>query len=947
MQRDDAAVSFDTRKAVALLAFIAVEDHPQSRERLAALFWPNSDEAKARSALRRTLSVASTAVGDALVVERNTIRLDATTCWSDVAVFRRCAAGTDLAALEQADGLYRGDFLAGFTLRDAPDFDDWTQFTAEGLRQLYAGVLERLIDEQVRSADLHGALDRARHWLALDPLHEPAHRALIRLYAWTGRRSAALQQFRDCVRTLDRELGVAPVVETRQLAEAVRAERLGAPPARAPTTSPKPWRGSPEAAQPVAADTPQLVGREPARAVLREVLSRTADVGHVVRVTGPVGIGRTSLLTELAGSVRERGGLVVAARCHESERGLAYGLVVDLIRATLRSRPDLNDHLDATTLAELGRLVPALGSGLVPPPLDGPGAVARLSAAVCDALVVATGAQPGRAPGVVVIDDAHCADSHSAELIAYLCRRLPELPLLLAIGDLDGDRAATSLGAALADAEAAGTATVVCLALLDRDDVGAVLGAAGGTVSPDVVDRLWRESGGLPALVASYARAVGEAAKTGSGPPGVPADVRTMLLARLADVSETTQQVLAAAAVLGGAVDIEVLQATSGRGEAETVDAVEEATRAGLLTEAPSVAPGAADYEFPYDALRRVADDRIGAGRRRLLHSRAADALLRRTRAAPSAIVARHLHKAGRFDEAARRYWQASLDERVLFAHVEALHHVEQAGALGHPAVETHIAKGELLTTLGRYPEALAAYEAAAAALDLGRSTPGDAYECSAARLAAVEHRLADLHDRLGDYDLADDHARAALDLLDAMADPDRVLLARVTANQAVIAYRKGDDGRARTLGEGALSLGTTAADPAAVTQAYDVLGMVSLRCGDLVGGEAALRESLVHARRLSDPSSAVAALNNLARLLAERGDLDHAVATADEALGIGLRHGDRHRAAALHTNLADLLHASGQHDDAMQHLKLAATMFAEIDQEPTRRPEIWKLVQW
>jgi tetratricopeptide (TPR) repeat protein len=97
----------------------------------------------------------------------------------------------------------------------------------------------------------------------------------------------------------------------------------------------------------------------------------------------------------------------------------------------------------------------------------------------------------------------------------------------------------------------------------------------------------------------------------------------------------------------------------------------------------------------------------------------------------------------------------------------------------------------------------------------------------------------------------------------------------------------------------------------------------------------------------LADPSSAVAALNNLARLHAERSDLDSALVAAEEALALGAIRGDRHRVAALHTNLADLMHAAGRTDEAISHLKEAAAMFAGVDDEAERRPEIWKLVQW
>jgi hypothetical protein len=79
----------------------------------------------------------------------------------------------------------------------------------------------------------------------------------------------------------------------------------------------------------------------------------------------------------------------------------------------------------------------------------------------------------------------------------------------------------------------------------------------------------------------------------------------------------------------------------------------------------------------------------------------------------------------------------------------------------------------------------------------------------------------------------------------------------------------------------------------------------------------------------------------------ADNGEADAAVAVAREALQLGLEHGDRHRAAALHTNLADLLHASGHQQEAREHLTSAARLYATLDDDDLRRPEIWKLARW
>lgn len=220
------AVGTDTRKATALLAYLAVSEQPQRRATLAALLWPDNDEQRARGALRRTLSVLRTALGDRwLDVEGETIDLHRVNVRIDVAEFRRAI---QTARFDDAIALYRGDFLQGFSLRDSTAFDDWQAAQTDALRSEYASALAQLVAIAERAGDLGIAIGHAKRRLALDPLHEPAHRDLMRLHARSGDRSAALRQYREAARLLDQELGVAPGSETRLLHEAIEAGTLPA-----------------------------------------------------------------------------------------------------------------------------------------------------------------------------------------------------------------------------------------------------------------------------------------------------------------------------------------------------------------------------------------------------------------------------------------------------------------------------------------------------------------------------------------------------------------------------------------------------------------------------------------------------------------------------------------------------------------------------------------------
>ncbi|HSO52876.1 MAG TPA: BTAD domain-containing putative transcriptional regulator, partial [Actinomycetes bacterium] len=244
VERDGTPIEVDTRKAIALLAYLAMHPERHGRDAVAGLLWPDYDTEHARGALRRTLSTLNKAVGPGwLAADRTTVGFARTSFWLDVAEFQALLAGRRdhghppedacpacVAPLAAAAGLHRGDFLAGFSLRDSTSFDDWQYFQAERLRRELAGTLERLATAQIGQHHWDDAVDAARRWLALDPLHEPAHRQLMRIYTWSGRRGAALRQFQACQRVLEDELGVEPLEETVAVHEAIQSNRLPPPP---------------------------------------------------------------------------------------------------------------------------------------------------------------------------------------------------------------------------------------------------------------------------------------------------------------------------------------------------------------------------------------------------------------------------------------------------------------------------------------------------------------------------------------------------------------------------------------------------------------------------------------------------------------------------------------------------------------------------------------------
>ncbi|MCB0158032.1 MAG: hypothetical protein KDD83_07860, partial [Caldilineaceae bacterium] len=325
LEWDSQPVRLPTRKSMALLIFLAMTGEEQSRERLSTLFWPDQDERRARASLRQSLSFLRKILGpellrtsgDRVMVHRDSgLYVDA--C-AYLRLIERCPkqpAELDdlpsyLETLTRAVALYSGAFLDGFTLPDCPQFDEWRFFQAETLRRSLDGALSSLIRWHRRERNYETAIGYARRRLLLDPLHEPAQRDLMELYALAGRHAAALRQYHECVRILHEELQVPPEPETIALYESIRRQRLTAPAdaidgrvGEAPPgealeleqrgSAPAPASGGLGTARDTLPPQPTpFVGREDD---LSAILSRLQDPAcRLLTIVGPGGMGKTRL----------------------------------------------------------------------------------------------------------------------------------------------------------------------------------------------------------------------------------------------------------------------------------------------------------------------------------------------------------------------------------------------------------------------------------------------------------------------------------------------------------------------------------------------------------------------------------------------------------------------------------------------------------------------------
>lgn len=213
-----------TRKCRALLAYLALAPGmSRSREHLAGIFWSRSAEEQARASLRQTLSSTRRALAgcDAVVrADADSVSLDPGVVDVDVLQFEQFACAGSAASLEAAAALYRGELLSGFSLREE-SFEQWLAVERRRLHGQAVQTFSELVALYERCDRHDRAIAYAERLVALDPLLEEAHCALIRLYPRTGRREAALRQYEEYARLLKHELGIAPTEHIRLLARQI------------------------------------------------------------------------------------------------------------------------------------------------------------------------------------------------------------------------------------------------------------------------------------------------------------------------------------------------------------------------------------------------------------------------------------------------------------------------------------------------------------------------------------------------------------------------------------------------------------------------------------------------------------------------------------------------------------------------------------------------------
>ena len=655
--------NIQTTRLQTLLAYLLLHRKaPQSRQKIAFTFWPDSSDAQAHANLRHLIHNLRAALVDAelfIQVDSHIIqwRPDASLNL-DVAEFETEAAKDSFSALQQAIDLYQGDLLPNC-------YDDWIILERERLRSLFSQTLEKLIGLFEDKHDLLSAIQYAERLIQHDPLYEDAYRRLMRLHALNGNRAAALHTFHRCNSTLLRELGVEPSPATKEVfLDLINPQAEAEPVLIYPSLA-----------------SPPLVGRQLEwETLLTTWRELPPGKPRFMIITGEVGIGKSRLGEELLDWARKQGIKTASAACYHGQVELAFAPLV----AWMRTNP--LPSLDEPWLIELSRLLPEVLTdhpNLQPPePMKESWQRLRLFESLARAILTESRRL------ILFLDDLQWCDLETLDWLLYLFRPQaikPEIyknSQILLIGTICLDQLdeKSPQHTFLRELRKRGQISEIQLGPLDKAATQFLATRLSSSqFSPKTLDSIYQETEGNPLFIVELVRGgfiIEQVGPSFSKLDVLPPKIEAAIQSRLDQLSEDARELAKIAAVIGRQSTLEILTKIYGGGEAQLILNLDELWRRHILRD-----QGKMIYEFTHGKIRDIVYASITTTRRRWLHQQIAQSLEELYGADLERVIGQlafHHEKAGQIDQAIPYYLQAAEAARKVYANREAIDYYQK-----------------------------------------------------------------------------------------------------------------------------------------------------------------------------------------------------------------------------------------------------------------------------
>ncbi|MGY6499890.1 MAG: helix-turn-helix transcriptional regulator [Acidimicrobiales bacterium] len=651
-----------------------------------------------------------------------------------------------------------------------------------------------------------------------------------------------------------------------------------------------------------------FVGREPDLAVATEMLDEAASgVAGMLLLGGDAGMGKTRILEEIDARATAGGFTVLAGRCIDlGEVSLPFAPIADAVRGLRRAQADAIAEAFGPGGEDLARLLPGTDAGRAAGDTPNPGQVFEAVLGLIEGV-----AESG--PVLVSIEDAQWADQATRDLLSFLARALPSVPVLIVVTYRCDDLTRRHpLRGVLNDLERLAHVRRHELEPLGRNDIATIVAAGLGVdVDPSVVESVWRRSEGNPFHAEELMLAEACCDR-------VPASVRDAMLARVNRLGEEHQALLRLAAALGREVDDTVLAELSGLSRDDFHRIVRDLVADALLV------PEDTGYHFRHALLQEAVYEELLPGERVALHRRIAAHLVpdgdAPTDPEVAGTVAHHWLRARCLPEALTASVDAGLAADAVGAPADALAHYERAlevwDSVPDAAERSRLSWFEILehaepaaTLAGRVDRAL----------DLARAMVAAADPETDPRRAAVAHmrlgRTLFVAYRPGAVEELE-RATELVPATEVCAERAQVLAAHA---QTLMLLGRFDE--AVPVGREGLEVALAVGDRNIEGHLRNTLGVMLVNQGEVDEGLAELwtayelAQTPTSVRDLQDVGRAYV---NLSVSLSGLGRWDEALALVEEGQRVTQRYGlDRSEGVCLASNGVEVLVAKGRWDEA------------------------------
>lgn len=681
-------------KALALLTYLVLEPGPHTREELAGLLWGESSEDQARTSLRQALKQLRSQLGDIFQRDRPGIEL-AVPMQCDVSAFREGVLQDPRLAISR--DIPR--FLVGFSVRHAPQFDEWVAETRRDLLSRYHSALGTLAREAMGQWRWRDAITYAERWLASDPLSDEAVRLGIEARYLAGNRGGALAHYHNYRATLKQETNCEPSRTLLNLVRRVEAD--------ASSVNTRPITDEWYARAPSFESS--LIGREKEWDVLVKTWKAVKrGESHILLIEGEPGVGKSRLAAEFIRWAVADGARVLRGHAYDASARLPYEPVVEVLRDAIGT-PGLAGAAPEW-LTEVARLLPELrqrfSSLPEPSPSPTPSAGWRLFEGVAQIMLALT----AEGPIVVSLDDLQWCDGDSCDLLRFLIRRTEQAPVLwlgtLSLGEIERDAPSARLCRML---RAKPHARVLPLDPLSERDLWHMIREMGHLSTPTdarrFANRIYGVTAGNPFYViellktmfaqgllavdeesGEWTTAAAEAQSSGREFP-LSQTVHDVIAERVERLPEELRDVLITVAVARAGCRSEVLSHVHG------ISRLHSAALGDALTDRRLVVEEAGSYRCAHPVIAHVVRDGLTLSRRREVHRTLALALERVKSPDDSheaaCEIARHADRGGEPALAYRFALVAGKGAIERFAHAEALSWLDLAASNASDAEES------------------------------------------------------------------------------------------------------------------------------------------------------------------------------------------------------------------------------------------------------------------